>query len=149
VLDNVGSPYGRNPRQAAASLFFCMAPSKDLTRPVGAWNTARILCKDSVIEHWLNGEPVLSFDYEDPRWAQYVELLSVRGGDLTGRGGRLWLQDHGHEVWFRRLRWREIPTGEPLVQKLYFQPQSVTGAALAAEQERVRKMKQAAAASER
>ena len=146
VLDNVGSPYGRNPRQAAASLFFCMAPSKDLTRPVGDWNTGRILCKGSVIEHWLNGEPVLSFDYEHPRWAEYVDLLAVRGGDLTGRGGQLWLQDHGQEVWYRRLRWRAIPAAESLTEKLYFQPQPVTGPALVAEQERVRKLQQAATA---
>jgi len=145
VLDNVGSPYGQNPRQAAASLFFCMAPSKDLSKTAGKWNTGRILCKDSVIEHWLNGEPVVSFDYEDPRWAEYVDLLAVRGGDLTGRGGRLWLQDHGQEVWYRRLRWREIPAGETLTPNPYFHPQPVTGAALAAEQERVRNMKRAAA----
>jgi len=147
VLDNRGSPYGRNPRQAAASLFFCMAPSQDLTRPVGAWNTGRILCKGSVIEHWLNGEPVLSFDANDPRWADYIELLAVRGGDLTGRGGRLWLQDHGHEVWYRRLRWREIPAGERLQPRLEFQPQPATGAPLAAEQERVRNMKRATTAA--
>lgn len=35
VLDNAGSPYGENARQAAASLFFCMAPSRDATQPVG------------------------------------------------------------------------------------------------------------------
>ena len=125
---------------------FCMAPSKDLTRPVGDWNTGRILCKSSVIEHWLNGEPVLSFDYEHPRWAEYVDLLAVRGGDLTGRGGKLWLQDHGQEVWYRRLRWRAIPAEESLTEKLYFQPQPVTGPALAAEQERVRKLRRSATA---
>jgi len=42
ILDNGGSPYGENARQAAASIFFCLAPRKDATRPVGEWNTARI-----------------------------------------------------------------------------------------------------------
>lgn len=140
VLDNAGSPYGENPRQAAASLFFCMAPETDLTRPAGEWNTGRIICKGSLIEHWLNGEPVISFDYQDPRWAVFVDLLAIRGGNLTGRGGRLWLQDHGHEVWYRRLRWRTIPAAEPLAPNRFFQPEPVTGAALAAEEERVRKM---------
>ena len=76
ILDNVGSPYGENARQAAASIFFCMAPKKDVTRPVGKWNTARILCKNTVIEHWLNGERVLSFDYTSPKWAEYVNFLA-------------------------------------------------------------------------
>ena len=39
VLDNVHSPYGENARQAAGSLFFCMAPSEDATRPFGEWNS--------------------------------------------------------------------------------------------------------------
>lgn len=143
VLDNEGSPYGENARQAAASLFFCMAPRRDATRPVGEWNTAKILCQGTVIEHWLNGERVLSFDYADPKWKWYVELLGIRGGDLAGRGGRLWLQDHGQEVWFRRLRWREIPPEEKVVADPGFEPLPVTGAALEKENERVKGMLEA------
>src|SRR5437867_8360572 len=59
VLDNANSPYGENPRQAAASLFFCMAPSKDATKPFGEWNDGRIACKGTVIQHWLNGEKAI------------------------------------------------------------------------------------------
>jgi len=143
VLDNIGSPYGENARQAAASLFFCMAPSQDATLPVGQWNTARIICQGSVIEHWLNGKPVLSFDYQDPKWAWYRELLAARGGDLTGRGGQLWLQDHGQDVWFRNLRWREIPSDEVIIPEPDFVPMPVTGEALAKEQARVKAMLQA------
>ncbi|MEC5127986.1 family 16 glycoside hydrolase [Verrucomicrobiales bacterium BCK34] len=145
VLDNVGSPYGENARQAAASLFFCMAPSKDATRPVGEWNTARILCKGSVIEHWMNGERVLSFDYDDPKWKWYVDLLDARGGNLRGRNGEIWLQDHGQDVWFRNLRWRTIPADEDITPELYFEPMSVTGEALKKEEARVEKMLKAKA----
>ncbi len=145
VLDNIGSPYGENARQAAASLFFCMAPSKDATRAVGEWNTARILCKGSVIEHWLNGERVLSFDYEDSKWAWYVDLLAARGGDLTGRNGQLWLQDHGQDVWFRNLRWRTIPADEVIEPEPYFEPMPVTGEALEKEDARVKSMLEAKA----
>jgi hypothetical protein len=140
VLDNRGSVYGENARQAAASLFFCMAPSKDSTLPVGEWNTARILCKGTVIEHWLNGERVLSFDYADPKWEWYVQLLAARGGDLTGRKGHISLQDHGKDVWFRNLRWREIPKTEVVLAEPYFEPLKVSGAALEKEQARVKSM---------
>lgn len=140
VLDNVDSPYGENPRQSAASLFFCMAPAKDATRPVGEWNGGRVACKGTVIQHWLNGEKVLDFDYTDPKWAEMVELLTIRGGDLTGRGGELWLQDHGQLVWYRNLRWREIPSEEPLTLSPDFEPMPIPAAALAKEQQRVRAM---------
>jgi hypothetical protein len=66
ALDNAGSPCGQNPRQSAASLFFCMAPSRDAARPVGQWNEGRVVCKGSVIQHWLNGEKVIDFDYDEP-----------------------------------------------------------------------------------
>jgi len=140
VLDNVGSPYGENPRQSAASLFFCMAPSKDASRLLDEWQEARIVCKGSVIQHWLNGEKVVDFDYTDPRWKEEVELLRIRGGDLSKRGGKLWLQDHGAPVWFRKLRWREIPSSESVVPDPKFQPMPIPPVALAKEQERVRGM---------
>lgn len=140
ILDNVYSPYGENPRQAAGSLFFCMAPSKDATKPFGEWNTGRIKCKGTVIEHWVNGERVLSFDYKDPKWAEQVELLRIRGADLDARGGRLWLQDHGQDVWFRNLRMREIPEEEVVEADPDFIPMPVTGDALRKENERVERM---------
>lgn len=145
ILDNVASPYGENARQSAASLFFCMAPKEYVTRPVGQWNTGRVICKGTVIEHWLNGYRVISFDYADPKWSEYVKLLAIRGGDLTGRGGRLWLQDHGQDVWFRNLRWRKIPDNEKITPDPDFEPLPVTGAALEKEQARVKKMLQAKA----
>ena len=143
ILDNVHSPYGENPRQAAGSLFFCMAPSKDATKPFGQWNSGRIKCKGTVIEHWVNDQRVVSFDYTDPKWTDMVKLLKIRGADLTARGGRLWLQDHGQDVWFRRLRWREIPADEPVAADPKFVPLPVTGEALKKEQERVRRMLEA------
>jgi hypothetical protein len=140
VLDDENSPYGENPRQSAASLFFCMAPRKRATRPIGEWNTARILCQGTVIEHWLNEERVLSFDYTDPQWSKEVELLRIRGGDLSGRGGQLSLQDHGQDVSFRNLRLRTIPGDEKLIPDPTFQPMAIPPEALKKEEARVRGM---------
>lgn len=120
VLDDPNSKYGENPRTKAAALFFCMAPSRDVTRPHGEWNEGRIVCKGTVIQHWLNGEKVIDFDYADPRWAHNVDLLRIRGwappysGDLGARRGFLRLQFHGGQAWYRSLRWRVIPPDEPL-----------------------------------
>jgi len=140
VLDDEHSPYGENPRQSAASLFFCMAPSQRAAKPYGNWNSARIVCKGSVIEHWLNEKCVISFDYKDPKWAREVELLRIRGGDLNGRGGQLYLQDHGQDVAFRNLRLREIPLSEPLVPEPHFTPLPIPKLALEKEAARVRSM---------
>ena len=139
LLDDANSPYGEIPRQAAASLFFCMAPAKDVTRPHGEWNEGRIVCKGSVIQHWLNGEKVIDFDYADPRWHNEVEVLRIRGGDLTKRGAKLSLQDHGADVWFRNLRWRAIPQEVKLASE-NLMPLQIPESALRKEQDRVKKM---------
>ena len=139
VLDNLNSPYGENPRQTAASLFFCMAPSRDATRPVGEWNEGRIVAKGTVIQHWLNGEAVIDFDYTDAKWAKEIELLRIRGANLAARGAFLRLQDHGQDVWFRNLRLRTIPPEEKLARHP-FTPMPVPPAALEKENERVRQM---------
>ncbi len=109
ILDNTRHNDGKNPRTSAASVYFCMAPSEDATRPVGEWNEARIVCKGTVVQHWLNGKKVIDFDYTDPAYAFNVDLLKRRGGDLTARGANLSMQDHGDPVWYRSIRWRELP----------------------------------------
>jgi hypothetical protein len=114
ILDNAKHPDGRNPRTSAASLYFGVAPSRDATRPVGEWNSGRIVCRGTVIQHWLNGEKVIDIDYTDPSRAAEVELLRVRGGRLADRGAYLTLQDHGDPVWYRSIRWRVVPADEPL-----------------------------------
>ena len=114
VLDNSKHHDGKNPRTSAASLYFCMPPSKDATKPVGQWNTGRVVCKGTVIQHWLNGEKVIDFDYADKKWAWQVELLRRRGGDVKARGANLHVQDHGDPVWYRKIRLRAIPPDEKL-----------------------------------
>ena len=112
ILDNKGHSNGTNPRTTAASLYFGVAPSHDATNPVGQWNTGRIVCKGTVIQHWLNGKKVIGFDYTDPAFAEHVALLTRRGGDLAKRGANLSIQDHGDPVWFRTIRWRALAAND-------------------------------------
>lgn len=108
VLDDRRHPEGRNPRTSAGSLFACMAPSKNVTRPAGQWNSGRIVCKGNVIQHWLNGEKVVDFDYSEEKWRPNVRRLLLRGTMLAARGTKVHLQDHGDSVWYRSLRYREL-----------------------------------------
>ncbi len=114
ILDNAVHADGKNPRTSAASLYFCMQPSHDATKPVGEWNSGRIVCKGTVVQHWLNGEKVIDLDYADPKFAENVELLRKRGGNLAARGANLSLQDHGDPVWYRGIKLRTLGPGDQL-----------------------------------
>lgn len=137
ILDNALHADGRNPRTSAAALYFAMAPRVDATRPVGEWNDGRIVCKGTVVEHWLNDQRVVSFDYADPRWAADVERLRRRGGTVADRGAKLSLQDHGDPVWYRSLRLRTIPAGEPVAADPAYRPAAVTPEAEAEQMRRL------------
>lgn len=141
ILDNATHPDGDNPRTSAASLYFCVAPSKDATRPVGEWNATRIICKGTIIQHWLNGEKVIDFDYDDPKNADAVKLLRLRGADLKARGGHLSLQDHGDPVWYQNLKLREILANEK-VAHTEVTPAKIPAKALEKEQMILKRIRQ-------
>ena len=136
ILHNQKHRDGTNPRTSAASLYFCMAPSHDATKPAGQWNSGRIVCKGTVIQHWLNGKKVIDFDYTDKRWEFNVDLLRKRGADLNARGGQLSLQDHGDPVWYRNIQLREIRNNEDINHKTV-SPEQLNAEVLEAERKKL------------
>ncbi len=136
ILDNGVHKDGKNPRTSAASLYFCMAPSHDATKPVGEWNEGRVVCKGTIIQHWLNGKKVIHFDYSDSKWAFNIDLLEKRGAKLPARGAHLSLQDHGDPVWYRAIKLRTLPADEKLDMK-EVEPAKIADAVLEAERDKL------------
>lgn len=136
ILDNSVHKDGKNPRTSAASLYFCMAPSHDATKPVGEWNQGKIVCKGTIIQHWLNGKKVIHFDYSDSKWSFNINLLEKRGAKLSARGAHLSLQDHGDPVWYRAIKLRTLPADEKLDMK-EVQPAKIADDVLEAERKKL------------
>ena len=80
-------------------------------RPAGAWNQTRILVKDSLVEHWLNGVKILSYHMWTPNWEKLKGAGKWKDYPEYGmsRTGHISLQNHGDQVWFRNIRIRILP----------------------------------------
>jgi hypothetical protein len=148
ILDNAVHADGKNPRTSAASLYFCMQPSVDATKPVGQWNTARVVGKGTVIQHWLNGVKVIHLDYADPKWAFNVDMLRRRGGNLEARGANLSLQDHGNPVWYRNIRLREL-SADDAIDQTPVTPAEISAEVLEAERKKLEGIMKRAAAKQK
>ncbi|NIO39879.1 MAG: DUF1080 domain-containing protein, partial [Burkholderiales bacterium] len=60
---------------------------------------------DNQIEHWLNGQKIVDAVVGSDDWHQRVEKSKFRSHEGFGQNavGRIFLQDHGTEVWFRDI----------------------------------------------
>jgi hypothetical protein len=107
VLDDANHSNGTNPKQTTGSLYDVIAPdaeAKEL-KPVGEWNKSKIVAKEGKVQHWLNGKKILEVDMESAEWTAELEKSKFKDAPTFGqKSGRIMLQDHGDEAWFRNLR---------------------------------------------
>lgn len=111
VLDDSGHPNGSTPKTSAGSLYDLLPPAAaKKVKPVGEWNQSRIVARGSHLEHWLNGEKIVDLDLGSPEWRTALAASKFKAAaDFATKKGRILLQDHGDEAWFRGLRIRELP----------------------------------------
>jgi hypothetical protein len=111
VLDDALHPDAQDPRTAAAALYGLIAPNADKRlKPVGAFNAGRIVVSGGRVEHWLDGSPVVTYEWQGSDVRSLVEASKFRGtpGFMSADAGAVVIQHHGEEVWFRNIRIRPL-----------------------------------------
>ena len=86
------------------------ASTKEM-KPTGEWNHLQLVIDGDHAEHWLNGQWILSYSIGSKEWRERVKASKFAPLPLFGNQptGHLCLQDHGHELWFRNVKIRELP----------------------------------------
>ena len=112
LLDDAHQPDGQIPETSAGALYGLIAPRQKVLQPIGSFNTARIVVRDSHVEHWLNDVLVVTYDLHSAAFAALVAHSKFK--DLPGfareeRGHIAPRQHHGDVGWFRHLHICPLP----------------------------------------
>lgn len=99
-----------NERQKTGAWYDVIPPTARAARPVGEWNTSRLVVRGTIVEHWLNGTLVLRYDITSAQAAEGIATSKFK--NVPGYADKIrtpiLLQDHDTVVWFRNLKVREL-----------------------------------------
>lgn len=115
VLDDDRHPDGKIPSHRAGALYDLYVPPAGATRPVGEWNHVRIVRQGSRIQQFLNGVKTVDADLASDDYKARFAKSKFHGwaGYGSHHTGRLGLQDHGDNVWFKNIRVRDLGPAAP------------------------------------
>ncbi len=114
VLDNgtptrSGQPDGKIYTHRAGDLYDLLA-SKEAVKPLGEWNHVEIKSINGKLDFYINGVHTLSTHMWDENWKKMIAISKFK--DMPGFGtfkkGKIALQDHGDDVWFRNIKIRKL-----------------------------------------
>jgi 3-keto-disaccharide hydrolase len=114
VLDN-GTPIRKGHDDSrlythrAGDLYDLLA-SKEADHPQGEWNHIEIKCVKGKLDFYMNGVHTLSLTIWNDYWKKMIAISKFK--DMPGFGtfkkGKISLQDHGEDVWFKNIRIKRL-----------------------------------------
>jgi len=106
VLDNDGHKDGKIHKHRAGDLYDLIASSSEPVKPVGQWNAVEIESKNGRLKFFLNGVNVVSTNTVEDSWTTLIAGSKFKNWPDFGKfsAGRISLQDHDCEVWYRNIK---------------------------------------------
>lgn len=98
------------PSQFTGSLYDLIPARNVSLKPAGEFNSSRIKVDGNHVEHWLNGNKVVEYDFNSKELeeAYRVSKFSKIPGFINKRKAHIVLQNHNDESWFRNIKIRPL-----------------------------------------
>jgi len=111
LIDDIGFPERLEEWQkTGADYAMHIASAIKKVKGVGEWNSSRIIYNNGHVEHWLNGNKIVSFDTGTADWEK--RKMDSKWKDYPDYGkpktGKIVLQDHGKKVYFKNIVIKEL-----------------------------------------
>ena len=111
LLDDPNARDGQNPLTSAGAAYGFYPAPRGVVKPADEWNSSRIVVQGKRVEHWLNGQKLLEYEYGSPDWEAKYKASKFTPYPNYGRStrGRIAIQgDHGGVLALRNIRIREL-----------------------------------------
>lgn len=94
-----------------AAFYDVLSASPDRpVKPAGEWNHSRIVVRGNLVEHWLNGRKVLSYELGSPAVVEGIAKSKFKNEPGFGKkiSGHIMLTYHQDDCWYRNMKIREL-----------------------------------------
>ncbi|MBB6108471.1 protein of unknown function [Mucilaginibacter lappiensis] len=110
VLDNAKASDNKLANHLAGSLYDMKAPSADVTKPAGEWNSVVLRKKNGHLTFWLNGTKIVETEIGSDEWKEMLAKSKFKNWTDFAKypKGHIALQDHNHEVAFRNIYIKQL-----------------------------------------
>jgi hypothetical protein len=111
VLDDDVHPDGKSRLTSAGAAYGLYPAPLGAVKPLGEWNTARILVDGNHVVHWLNGVKMADYVMWSDDWRRRVNESKFKKWPEYAKAaeGHIGLQEHGGPVAFRNIKIKVLP----------------------------------------
>ncbi|MEO6329239.1 MAG: DUF1080 domain-containing protein [Ginsengibacter sp.] len=109
LLDDIGFN-DKAPVRSAGSLYDLIIPENKTLKPVGEYNTSKLLVKGNHVQHWVNGNKVVEYEMGSDEMNKLLKESKFKDNPNYGKSadGVIMFQHHGQKVWFKNIRIRRL-----------------------------------------
>ncbi|MGC9344370.1 MAG: 3-keto-disaccharide hydrolase, partial [Bacteroidales bacterium] len=116
ILDNcsnhIDNTLGVNGNRRAGSLYDLIPPDPQNAKCADEWNHSEIIVYEGTVVFRMNGENTMEFHLWTDEWNKMIAESKFPDFNpdfaSVAKTGYIGLQDHGHAVWFKNIKIKEL-----------------------------------------